>query len=409
MSSLRARSAADLLNFTRSTTGTYCGPAGVLQTADAHQPRIEFDPVTHASRGLLLEPARTNYLLRSQEFDNASWTKTRSSISANAITAPDGTLTADKLIEDTTVTDSHYCAQTYTKKSSTEVQTYSVSVWCRAAGRTQLRLSCQGSSGSANSAVVYFDLSAGTAGSVALAGQFDNAQASIEAWPDHWYHCRLEFRINNDGQAAVQLVLMLANGGTPTYTGDGASGVYLWGAQLEKGVHFTNYIPTTTAAVARNADVCTVKDLPAWFSEPEGTIYAEYVLRSGYLASETSGQRVVQVDDGSESNRVILYLSPISRYYTITVGGVTQAGTSRGNYVGGTVNKHALAWAENDVGVVADGQSVALDTAAEIPEGLTAFRIGTSTAGGSPLNGYFRKVRYWPRRVSDTELAALVA
>ena len=88
------------ITFTRSTTGSYYNSAGVLSTAAINAPRFDYDPVTLESVGLLIEESRTNLLTYSEQFDNAVWTKSNASITANAIIAPDGTLTADKLVED---------------------------------------------------------------------------------------------------------------------------------------------------------------------------------------------------------------------------------------------------------------------------------------------------------------------
>src|SRR5690606_5381998 len=89
---------APFVTFTRASEGTYFDSAGTQQTAAVNEPRVDYDPLTLELRGLLVEEQRTNLLLRSQEFDNASWSKVSSSVSANAAVAPDGTLTADKII-----------------------------------------------------------------------------------------------------------------------------------------------------------------------------------------------------------------------------------------------------------------------------------------------------------------------
>ena len=96
------------ITFTRASTGTYVGSNGTLRTAGINEARFDHSPLTLESLGLLVEEARTNLLLRSEEFDNASWTKTRSSVTANAITAPDRTLTGDKLIDSTDASASHF-------------------------------------------------------------------------------------------------------------------------------------------------------------------------------------------------------------------------------------------------------------------------------------------------------------
>lgn len=82
------------ITFSRVSTATYFDNKGVLRTAPAGVPRIDYDPATGECRGLLVEEQRTNFLRYSEEFDNAYWIKARSSITTNAVTAPDGTLSA---------------------------------------------------------------------------------------------------------------------------------------------------------------------------------------------------------------------------------------------------------------------------------------------------------------------------
>ena len=80
------------ISFSRSSTATYV-EGGVVKTADEHQARFE-------EEGLLIEESRTNLQPYSQEFDNAAWSKVGSSITANSVAAPDGTMTADTLTGD---------------------------------------------------------------------------------------------------------------------------------------------------------------------------------------------------------------------------------------------------------------------------------------------------------------------
>jgi len=75
-------------DFTRGSTGTFVGSNGLIQTAAVNAARFDHDPVTLASRGLLIEESRTNLYERSAEFNDSFWTKTRSSISSNAPTSP---------------------------------------------------------------------------------------------------------------------------------------------------------------------------------------------------------------------------------------------------------------------------------------------------------------------------------
>lgn len=124
----------DVLHLTRSSAGTYVDAAGVIQTAAADVARI--DHLTGAG-ALLIEPATTNLLLRSEDFDDAAWTKTRVTVTANAVAAPDGTMTGDKLVCDVSVAATHPCSQTF---AVTAGLTYTAAVFFAAAEFDRIRL-----------------------------------------------------------------------------------------------------------------------------------------------------------------------------------------------------------------------------------------------------------------------------
>ena len=225
--------------FTRSTTATYFDVDGVMQTAAIDVPRIGYDPVTHAHTGLILEGAATNLLLRSQEFDNASWVKARTTVTADAISGPDNTSTADKLIEDT-ANNTHLAEQVVATVSGT---IYTLSVFVKAAGRTKVNLSVYTNAATSTN----FDLSAVTA---------SNVLGTITDIGGGWFRCTHTHTSGFTGSGYFDVYLLNAST-VSSYTGDGTSGIYLWGAQLETGSTATSYIPTTSAQVTRAADIVT--------------------------------------------------------------------------------------------------------------------------------------------------------
>ena len=287
-----------ICTFTRASAATYVDRYGMLKSVAADIPRFTAD-------GLLIEGASTNLRIYSEQFDNAAWTKLRSSVSANATetTDPYGTNLADKLIEDTTATNTHLVSQLY---SFTAGMTYTSSVYAKAGSRSQMALRF-GDSGLAAG----FDLSSGTVLSAS-----SGVTTKITALSNGWYRVSATETAVNTGSYASQIQLMVS--GATSYTGDGTSGLYIFGAQLEAMPFATSYIPTTATAVTRIADSMSL-------SEPENIpAYSgnfSIIVDVIFDGNKISNQYVI--DDGI----LRLYRSP-SRIVSCIFNGVTITGNS---------------------------------------------------------------------------------
>ena len=178
------------------------------------------DEVTYNSTA----PVIKNLLSYTEQFDNAAWGKSNTTITPNtsATTAPDGTLTADKLIENTT-NSNHFVVQNVGTISGS----YTISCFLKSAERYKGYIQLFGSGGNA---AAFFDLNLGTTG---------GAGNTITAYPNGWYRITSTFTFTS-ATAAVYIVLN-DNSGTASYTGDGVSGIYVWGAQVEVGSAATIY------------------------------------------------------------------------------------------------------------------------------------------------------------------------
>jgi len=205
-----ATTGQNLVTFTRASRGTYVDSQGVIRTAT------------------------TNLLPRSEEFDNASWIKTRSSVTADAITAPNGTTTADTLIEDSSASATHFISQGVSITSGTN---YAFSVFIkRASGSRNANLRWSGGFDGGNMTV---DL---TTGAVTASSAIQNPSAT--AFSNGWW--RVSFRQAATSTGTFGPQIFLHDGTGISYTGNGTSGVYLWGAQLEQSSTVSEYIPTTS-------------------------------------------------------------------------------------------------------------------------------------------------------------------
>jgi hypothetical protein len=389
------------ITFTRASTGTYFDAAGVMQTAAINAPRFDHHPATLKRLGLLVEPQRTNLLLRSQEFDNAAWNKSDSTVTANAVVAPDGTISADKLVEAAS-TAVHYVNRTGTLTAST---TYALSVYAKAAERSRVQLA--GSAGSWSATLTAtFDLAAGTVVSSSWVA------ASIVSVGNGWYRCTV-VGTTNAAPASSQhtQIVLIQSGTTQSYLGDGTSGLYVWGAQLEAGAWPSSYIPTTTATVTRSADVCTGTPSDFGVIDAEGTMYAEYSYAGGSSADAPNNRFVLGIDAGTNANRHLLYntsfggIQGLTQVASATTGLVSVAGTVGAN---GALVKAAYAYKANDFQGAAQGSTSAVDSSGAVPTSLLRVLFG-GPSGASSAGAHMRLVQFYPRRLSTAVLAKLTS
>ena len=222
-----ATSGQNLVTFTRASGGTHVGSDGLIKNSVA------------------------NLLLRSEEFDDASWGKTGllafgSGSTADAITAPNGTVTADLLTEDTG-NSTHSLLQGATISAGS---TLSVSLYVKPAlGTRHIRIQLSSDAG-ANGFRAYFDLSQFSVAQQTSAfgtGSAVSDGANIVSAGDGWYRISCAGAVDGAAtSAALNLFIQSTTTGSAIYTGDGTSGLYLWGAQLEQSSTVGEYIPTTS-------------------------------------------------------------------------------------------------------------------------------------------------------------------
>ena len=382
---------ADLITFTRSTTATFVGSNGLIQSAAIDAPRFDFSPVTLAPLGLLMEEQRVNLLLRSEEFDNASWSKVRSSITANATTSPDGTTNADRFVIDATASSNHSCSQSVSVTSGTN---YALTVFAKTDQFSQinLRFSAQFPAGNA-----FYDLNSGT---VTTSGTI--VSASMASFGSGWWRCVLVMTANATGASSGQIFLA-ESGSITILIGDGTSGLFLYGAQLEAGTFPTSYIPTVAATVTRTADSAAITgaNFPPWFNASEGTIVVSADSSRGGVAGSTRNFLFV---DGTATNIIRSNGASTLQVIDTSVTQVSIAGIPLIPF-DGTVYKFASAYRLNDFATVTTG-AVVTDTSGTVPTGLNQLVLG----GGSSttvLNGHLRNITYYPTRLTDAQLQAL--
>jgi hypothetical protein len=385
--------------YTATTTQAITNYIPVLQTASAGQARFDHNPTTGESLGLLIEEARTNLATYSADFSNAAWTKNSLSITSNTIVAPDGTLTGDKFIANSSATY-HYGSQNTGSVSAP----WTFSCYAKAGEYSRVGFAYT------NTGYVFFNLLTGVQEGTVGGGI---TSTSITAVGNGWY--RISFTSTSTASGA-NVGIYLFNGsyssGEPTFSGDGFSGAFIWGGQLEAGSFATSYIPNlSTGSTTRNADAASMTgtNFSSWFNNGEGTVYFE--AQPMYVGTGVSGLNAIAWD-GSVNNLISagqnggMGQATAADFY-IATNNVTQTYVSSTSISTSSAFKIVGAYEFNNSSAYLNATIMgSLDTSCTIPV-VNQLKIDGNLGYTNRANGWVRKLSYYPQRLSATNLAAL--
>jgi hypothetical protein len=371
-------------------------------------PRLDYNPSTLAAQGLLIEEARTNIVASSVYTANANgWTNGviggTGTIAAAAVNSPAGTTAG--VFNISGLNASSYVGQFATVTASANARTGSVFVRNNGGVKFQIRLVFQ-TGGTFVSYGTEYDFNT-TAFQDGIAGTTAPTSRSVTSVGNGWL--RITITASDNGTGNTQASLQFWGAATT------ANYNYLmWGAQIEEAsagasaAFPTSYIPTTTTALTRAADVASVNTLSPWFNASAGTIYVE---ASNVATNVGTSGALVGFDDATANNRIITFVQTNGTQPTLRVvaSGATQADLATGPVVLGAMFKFASAYAANDFAVSLNGGPPGTDTSGTVPIGQTTLRLGVNVASAAHLNGYLRRITYYPRRLSNAELQAITA
>jgi hypothetical protein len=369
------------VTFTRASTATFVGSNGIIQTAAINAPRFDYNPSTLAPLGLLIEEARTNLLTYSDQFDNVAWVKsglntTGTPAYIDVAVSPDGTQNADFMIEDTA--NSQHTTRVSATLLATTTHTYSFFV--KAAGRINISVS------RFNSAVVPSFVHTFT-----LTGSGSSSGGTVIALSNGWYRCSGSFTTTGAGVGGF--VILLSDGTGTTYLGNGTSGVYIWGAQLEAGAFATSYIPTVASQVTRNADVVSMTgtNFSDWYNASAGTFFFRGSTQLGatrhFLNGPTTNDRFLSSSAAGSTG--------ISDLTNSAVGGIITANTT----FNATVSYGAS-------GLAASLNGGASGTSAYSGVFASVNQLQIGRRGGLYMVGHIQKLNYYPQELTLSEMSA---
>lgn len=386
----------DIITFTRASAATRINHLGQLESVAANVPRIDYDPVTKACKGLLIENQQTNLCLRSQDFV-LSWTGSPSAIQS---------------VESYLGFAPFYTLQ---KTTSGNSEGRSLTISSVVSGNT-LTITAAFLAGS--SSVVSFGLYA----SVGAWGNLSDCSAEIISGPGVIGTYSGAHK-NVSGLSATEPTLVRI---TRTFIADAICVVYLYpgGAQstsigdsvkatrvqVEPGFSYSSYIPTAGAQVTRAADVPN-RNLGSEYNTNEGAIYVEFDYSGSGSSVVSNGRATLALTAETFANSLLMYnqSSFSSGVYSYkSASGNGQVSMNSGIQVpAGQVIKSAISFKQNSFLMSVNGAAALSDTSYEHPV-LTKLLLGWFN-NSNYLNGHIRKLRYYPKALTAAQLQALTA
>jgi len=227
-------------DFTRSGSATRINSQGLIETVGNGVSRLNYPMIDGVVSGCphhILEPQRTNLITYSEDFSQSYWSVGNSFITSNSVISPDGSLNADKLTSDSSNL-THYIDTS--SISFTSGVSYTVSIFVK---NNNKNLVIQGSGSVTANAFASFDLKNGVVINESV------GTGIIKNFGNDWYRCSLTF--TSAATTSGVITFLMGETRNDSYQGDGTSGVYIYGAQLEQGSYATSYIPTSGSAVTR--------------------------------------------------------------------------------------------------------------------------------------------------------------
>lgn len=364
-------------------------------------PRLTYQNGGGGCPSLLLEKQSTNLALYSEQFDNAAWIGDRKTITANNTTSPDGTQNAD-LMTGTAATGSHNINPTTLVDLGNTAGTFSV--YAKYNGYN-LSLSIAGTS--LNWTGCVFDLQNGLAKTPQNAGVQSVCTAKIESVGNGWYRCSISYTPYASGTFYTFIGLTSTNNATlgayglQDFTADGTSGLYLWGAQIERSSYGTSYIPTTSASATRVADACFKTGISSLIGQTEGVLFVDFDL----ITNDGNQVAIITSSAGNEVNRLQIYIDSSRRVGVYR--GDASVNILSSAYTLNSRIKAAVKYKLNDYEFYINGVLIGTDTSASIPPTPSVLYLGTYVDQVISNQMEINQCVIFPTALTSTELIAL--
>ena len=380
--------------FDRSTSATRVNKEGLIEVVSNNEPRIDF--LNDSKGALLLEPSRTNLATYSEDFSQSYWPTTGASVQGGfASPSVHSNLGSFKLIENT---NNSIHGINHTFVGITSNTDYSFSINIKSNGRQWVYFKPFDWIGS----YIWFDVLNGVVGNISNHPSFTFKNSKINKLANGFFN--VSFSVNTTfPQIQIGLALTTSNNDFLNYIGDGTSGIYIYGAQIEQGSYATSYIPTQGSAVTRLADSCSQTVPDGVIGQTEGTVLLDFE----FIASDDV-KVLFSLDGNAYNKRIEFWMNEdvlngfIGGSVNIPIGNTT---ITKGRY------KAAIAYDElGNQAFYVNGVQIGISTTPYTISNLDNLRFNVWSGGSSLKTSIKTKdIKLYNTRLSNSELAALTS
>ena len=384
------------ITFTRASIGTYVDSTGIIRTVTADVPRLDYDPVTRQPLGLLIEEARTNLILQSQDLSAAAWAGTTKTASTSTFLG----IPFWKVAKATTST-SESMSQIFAPTTIVG-NTYTATVALQASTSTTVQIGLYGTSS-------LWGLDADSSATIVSGpGTLVRSSGSLFTITSLSTTTPTLIRVTKTYQAIESAGFYLYPGTSTSSTlGDSVLATRI---QVELGAFATSYIPTTTTTVLRAADNASMSgtNFSSWYTgTTEGTMYVEGTMGPDNIAVNKAPFELGDTLGAGAARLIVRQLSSGFTDILAVSGSVVQANiTSVATVSAGSPYKVATTFKLNDYGLSLNGATAVTTASGTLPTFTKLFIGQNYTFTGQP-NSHIRRLTYFPRRVVNADLALL--
>ena len=377
-----SRRVPPMVTFTRNSIATYFDSKGVMQTARANQPRIDFNPLTGECMGLLIEETRTNNV-------------GNTFIAINAIGTPSSG------ISPTEVNDALLAQNTVNLNSRINYNIYGTindgiytrSIFVKAVGDTSsIAFEGVGGVGGVGGFMLFNAITKVWSGDTTSPISY-----GYQDFPNGWIRIWMVIEKSSTKIVSPSIYYIGAHGSTPVQ-----HNILMWGPQFELGSFISSYIPTTNAMVTRQTDLAIISGLnfSRFYNRLQGSIYFQAL-------GVATGRGIFSINDATANNRIDLsWNAGAMRVTTAATERTVPTAISTTNSV---LASYAISVSPTNISLVKNGGTVNQANPTALPI-LTQFQIG-GFDGGTTNNfvGHIRRIYYYPYALVNSQLQAITA